>query len=39
MWGTSRTLVNNLVAGVTKGFEEKLEITGVGYRAAVQGKT
>jgi large subunit ribosomal protein L6 len=39
MWGTSRTLVNNLINGVTKGFEEKLEITGVGYRAAVQGKT
>jgi large subunit ribosomal protein L6 len=39
MWGTSRTLVNNLIAGVTKGFEERLEITGVGYRAAVQGKT
>ena len=38
-WGTSRTLVTNLIAGVTKGFEEKLEITGVGYRAAVQGKT
>jgi large subunit ribosomal protein L6 len=38
MWGTSRTLVSNLVAGVTKGFEKKLEITGVGYRAAVQGK-
>jgi large subunit ribosomal protein L6 len=38
MWGTSRTLVANLVTGVTKGFEEKLEITGVGYRAAVQGK-
>jgi len=38
MWGTSRTLVSNLVAGVTKGFERKLEITGVGYRAAVQGK-
>ncbi len=38
MWGTSRTLVANLVAGVTKGFESKLEITGVGYRAAVQGK-
>jgi large subunit ribosomal protein L6 len=37
-WGTSRTLVNNLIAGVTKGFEEKLEITGVGFRAAVQGK-
>jgi large subunit ribosomal protein L6 len=38
MWGTYRTLVNNLFTGVTKGFEEKLEITGVGYRAAVQGK-
>ena len=39
MWGTYRTLVSNLVTGVTKGFEEKLEITGVGYRAAVQGKS
>jgi large subunit ribosomal protein L6 len=38
MWGTYRTLVSNLVTGVTKGFERKLEITGVGYRAAVQGK-
>ena len=38
MWGTSRTIVANLVAGVTKGFESKLEITGVGYRASVQGK-
>jgi len=37
-WGTSRTLVSNLITGVTKGFEENLEITGVGYRAAVQGK-
>jgi len=37
-WGTARTLVENLMTGVTKGFEEKLEITGVGYRAAVQGK-
>jgi len=37
-WGTSRTLVNNLVTGVTKGFETKLEITGVGFRAALQGK-
>ena len=37
-WGTYRTLVSNLMTGVTKGFEEKLEITGVGYRAAVQGK-
>ena len=38
MWGLSRTLVNNLVAGVTTGFTQKLEIQGVGYRAAVQGK-
>jgi large subunit ribosomal protein L6 len=38
LWGTSRTQVANLVAGVTKGFEERLEITGVGFRAAVQGK-
>jgi len=38
LWGTSRTLVSNLMAGVTTGFEEKLEITGVGYRAVVQGK-
>src|ERR1700728_4242993 len=37
-WGTSRTLVANLIAGVSKGFERRLEITGVGYRAAVQGK-
>src|ERR1700758_942644 len=37
-WGTSRTLISNLMTGVTKGFEEKLEINGVGYRAAVQGK-
>ncbi len=39
MWGMSRTLVSNLVEGVTKGFEKKLEINGVGYRAAVQGKS
>jgi large subunit ribosomal protein L6 len=38
MWGLSRTLVNNLVVGVTEGFTSKLEIQGVGYRAAVQGK-
>lgn len=38
LWGTSRARVNNLVVGVTAGFEKKLEITGVGYRAAVQGK-
>src|SRR5258708_2616929 len=38
MGSTSRTLGNNLVTGVTKGYEKKLEITGVGYRAALQGK-
>jgi len=38
MWGLSRSLVNNLVTGVTQGFTQKLEILGVGYRAAVQGK-
>ncbi len=38
MWGTSRALIDNMVTGVTKGFEKKLEINGVGYRAAVQGK-
>src|SRR6266566_9665001 len=36
--GTTRALVNNMVQGVTKGFEKKLTIIGVGYRAAVQGK-
>jgi len=38
MWGLARSLVSNVMAGVTKGFERRLEITGVGYRAAVQGK-
>jgi large subunit ribosomal protein L6 len=38
MWGMSRSLLANVVAGVTKGFEKRLEITGVGYRAAIQGK-
>jgi large subunit ribosomal protein L6 len=37
--GLCRTLVANMVEGVSKGFERKLEIQGVGYRAAVQGKT
>jgi large subunit ribosomal protein L6 len=37
-WGTSRTLIANLITGVSKGFERRLEINGVGYRAAVQGK-
>ena len=35
--GTSRTLVQNMVTGITDGFEKKLEIAGVGFRAAVQG--
>jgi len=38
-WGLQRTLVANLIEGVTKGFEKKLEISGVGYRARAQGKT
>lgn len=38
MWGMSRTLVQNIVTGVSDGFEKKLEINGVGYRAQVQGK-
>ncbi|WP_026597054.1 50S ribosomal protein L6 [Methylobacterium sp. 77] len=38
LWGTSRAQVANLVEGVSKGFEKKLEITGVGYRAAMAGK-
>ena len=37
MWGTVRALANNAVIGLTKGFEKKLEINGVGYRANVQG--
>jgi large subunit ribosomal protein L6 len=39
MWGMQRTLVSNMVAGVSKGFTVALEINGVGYRAAVQGKS
>jgi large subunit ribosomal protein L6 len=37
MWGLSRTLVNNMVVGVTQGFEQTLELVGVGYRAAMKG--
>ena len=37
--GLTRTLINNMVVGVTNGFEKKLEVNGVGYRAAKQGKT
>ena len=36
--GLTRTLINNMVVGVTAGFEKKLEVNGVGYRAAKQGK-
>ena len=39
MWGTTRALVNNMVTGVSMGFSVNLEITGVGYRAQVQGNT
>jgi large subunit ribosomal protein L6 len=38
MWGLSRTVVANLIDGVSQGFSRSLEITGVGYRAAVEGK-
>ncbi|PCI60759.1 MAG: 50S ribosomal protein L6 [Kordiimonadales bacterium] len=37
MWGMQRTLIANMMEGVTDGFMKKLEITGVGYRAAVKG--
>lgn len=36
-WGLSRSLVNNMIKGVTEGFEKKLEIEGVGYKVALQG--
>ena len=38
MWGTTRNLVRNMVAGVSQGYTVNLEINGVGYRASVQGK-
>ncbi|NNF25386.1 MAG: 50S ribosomal protein L6 [Rhodobacteraceae bacterium] len=38
-WGMSRTMVGNLVTGVTEGFKKELEISGVGYRAQMQGNT
>ncbi len=37
-WGMSRTMIENIFAGVKTGFEKKLDINGVGYRAAMQGK-
>ena len=39
MWGLSRTLVDNMVVGVTAGYEQNLELVGVGYRAAMKGDT
>ena len=38
MWGLSRTLIGNMVEGVTKGYEQTLELVGVGYRAAMKGQ-
>ncbi len=38
MWGTTRAMINSLMIGVSKGFERKLEITGVGYKAVVSGQ-
>lgn len=37
-WGLTRSLLNNMVQGVSEGFEKKLELVGVGYRAALKGK-
>lgn len=37
LWGTSRAITANMVEGVSKGFEKKLKLVGVGYRAAMQG--
>ena len=37
-WGLTRSLVNNMVQGVSEGFEKKLELVGVGYRASLKGK-
>jgi large subunit ribosomal protein L6 len=39
MWGTTRALINNMITGVSTGFTVNLEISGVGYRAQVQGNT
>ncbi|MFN4289218.1 MAG: 50S ribosomal protein L6 [Brevundimonas sp.] len=39
MWGLSRSLVANMVTGVTEGFEQTLELVGVGYRAAMKGQS
>ena len=39
MWGTTRAMINSLMIGVSNGFERKLEITGVGYKAVVSGQS
>ena len=39
MWGTNRSLINNTVIGVNKGFVKTLEMTGVGYKAAIKGNS
>ncbi len=39
MWGTTRALIRNMVRGVSEGYQKELEISGVGYRAQVQGKS
>lgn len=38
IWGLTRSLINNMIIGVTEGFEKKLELQGVGYRMSLQGK-
>ena len=39
LWGLTRSIINNMVVGVSQGFHKDLQIEGVGYRAAVEGKT
>lgn len=39
LWGTTRTIINNMVVGVTQGFTKSLEYTGVGYKASVSGSS
>lgn len=39
MWGTTRSLIDNIVSGVTTGFSKSLDLVGVGYRASMQGNT
>lgn len=39
LWGTSRAILAHMIAGVTKGFEKRLDVEGIGYRAALEGTT